>query len=59
MRQAEIDINAFKAYLTRSAAGSPSQVQGISVADIMKIVDWTREFAFRQFLLQSDIGFRN
>ena len=49
LQLAGIDITAFKAHSTRAAATSAAHVAGVSVADIMKAVDWKRESTFRRF----------
>ena len=47
--QAGVDTTAFKAHSTRLAATSAAHVAGVSVADIMKTADWTRESTFRRY----------
>ena len=47
--EAGIDSNAFKAHSTRSAATSGAVKAGISISEIIRLEDWTKESTFKKF----------
>ena len=47
--EAGIDSNVFKADSTRSAATSGAVKAGISISEIIRLGDWTKESTFKKF----------
>ena len=49
LNQANIDTSIFTAHSYRSAATSAAHFKGASVADIMKLADWSSPSVFNKF----------
>ena len=49
LKQANIDTSIFTAHSYRSAAASAANFKGASVADIMKLADWSSPTVFHKF----------
>ena len=49
LTDASVDTEAFKAHSVRAASVSTAKLQGVSMADILKMVGWARQSTFEKF----------
>ena len=49
MKEVGIDVDTFKAHSTRGAVSSAARDRGVSIQEILRTADWTRETTFNRF----------
>lgn len=51
-----IDINKFQAHSTRSDTSSKASNKGISISEILNMIDWSKATIFRSFCCKPVLG---